>query len=307
MFRAKRKSAFTLIELLVVIAIIAILIGLLVPAVQKVRESAARATCQNNLRQIGVAMHNYHNDWQRLPQPRGVPVSTPSAQAFTSSGGWLFQILPYIEQKAAYDALNNAQTNAQFEAAITTNFQTYQCPSDPRGGLEGSGTFVGITGNTPAGLTWYVGVVGSVGNYDFNTGLELAPATSNTFGIMQASSTGVALNKIMDGTSSTLMVGERPPAADTAWGWWSFSDYDNLLATQNYVDVYGTCGSYLPGTFRPGDVYNICDSTHFYSMHTGGANWLYGDASVRFLPYAAAPLTIPEATRNGGETVNDTY
>jgi prepilin-type processing-associated H-X9-DG protein len=151
-----------------------------------------------------------------------------------------------------------------------------------------------------AGLTWYVGVTGSVGQYDAN-GTE--SADSSTFGILQATSSGVAIPKIVDGTSYTLMVGERPPSADTGWGWWSFSDYDNLLATQNYLDMYGGCP--LPGVFRPGNVTNNCDSTHFYSMHTGGANWLYGDASVRFLPYAAAPLTIPEATRNGGETVND--
>jgi prepilin-type processing-associated H-X9-DG protein len=289
--------------LLVVIAIIAVLIGLLVPAVQKVRESAARATCQNNLHQIGVACHNYHGVFQRFPQPRGVPLGL--GVAFTSAPGWMVQILPYIEQDAVYNACNNAQTQAQWNAAITSPIKTYQCPSDPRGDLQGAGVEInnGVTGSTSnVGLTWYVGVIGSVGQFPDANGRETT--TANTFGIMQASTIGVAISKIPDGTSYTLLVGERPPSADTVWGWWSFSDYDNLLATQNYIDI-NPYGCALPGTFGPGNVYNNCDSTHFYSMHTGGANWLYGDGSVRFLPYSAAPLTIPEATRNGGEAVDD--
>src|SRR5205823_521847 len=101
-------------------------------------------------------------------------------------------LLPYIEQDAVYNAFNNAQTNADFNAAISTPIQAYQCPSDPRGGLEGTGT--DSAGNvSQAGLTWYVGVTGSVGQYDAN-GTETAD--SSTFGILQATSPGVAIPKI---------------------------------------------------------------------------------------------------------------
>jgi hypothetical protein len=103
------------------------------------------------------------------------------------------------------------------------------------------------------------------------------------------------------------MVGERPPAADKYWGWWSVSDYDCLLSVQSVVGPYlegSTSSRPLPGTFRvpiirPYD--GTAESNHFYSMHTGGSNWLLGDGAVRFIPYSAQPITIPMASRAGGE------
>jgi hypothetical protein len=207
-----------------------------------------------------------------------------------------------MEQDAVYNNLNNAQTDAAFQAAIASPIKILECPSDPRGGINGQGTD-SIGGVSSAGLTWYLGVTGSVGMFPDANGNEVTDPI--TFGIMQASSIGVPVQKITDGSAYTLMAGERPPSGDTGWGWWAFSDYDNLLATQNFIDIYGGCP--LPGVFKPGDYRNNCDSTHYYSYHTGGGNWLYGDASVRFLPYAASPLTLPEATRSGGEVVNDSF
>jgi prepilin-type N-terminal cleavage/methylation domain-containing protein/prepilin-type processing-associated H-X9-DG protein len=282
---AHSRRAFTLIELLVVIAIIAILIGILLPAVQKVREAAARAKCTNNMKQIGLALHNYHDSFGRLPQPRG------AANTFTSAVGWLGSLLPYVEQNNLYTELG---TN--YLGAIATNVPVYECPSDGRAGKVGRGTTT--TGTHNAGLTWYVGVAGSYGLSDANYNAMNA-------GVFQPNTAGVTIASITDGTSNTFMVGERPPAADLSFGWWAYSDYDNVLATQNYINVYPNCP--MPGLYAQGNITNNCDSNHFWSLHTGGANWLYADGSVRFLPYSATAMTIPLATRAGGEVATDDF
>jgi prepilin-type N-terminal cleavage/methylation domain-containing protein len=278
-----RRTGFTLIELLVVIAIVAILIGLLLPAVQKVREAAARSQCQNNLKQLALGLHNYHDVYGTLPQPRGIVTS------FTGDRGWPYKVLPFIEQDGLYQ-----EANANFFAAIPHNLPTFECPADPRAGKDGTG-FTTL-GTHTSGLTWYVGVTGSY------SGFSDAGYTSATAGMMQPNTTGVRLTDVTDGLSGTLMLGERPPAADLAFGWWSYSDYDNLLGTQNLINFYPNCPT--PGIYRPGDIKNNCDSNHFWSLHPGGGNWAFGDASVHFLPYTAAPLTLPMATRGGGEAVS---
>jgi prepilin-type N-terminal cleavage/methylation domain-containing protein/prepilin-type processing-associated H-X9-DG protein len=279
---ANRRQGFTLIELLVVIAIIAILIGLLLPAVQKVRESAARLQCMNNLKQLGLALHSYHDSYQAFPQPRG------SVNSFTSSFGWPCRTLPFIEQNNLYNAVQ-----ANFFQAILTTVKIFQCPSDARDGQDGKGATT--SGTHSSGLIWYIGVTGSFGGSD-------AQYTGSNAGIFQPNTPGVAIASITDGTSNTLMLGERPPSADLSFGWWSYSDYDNLLATQNFINIYPNCPT--PGVYGPGKITNNCDSNHFWSLHTGGGNWLFGDGSVHFLPYSAAALTVPLATRSGGEVVN---
>ena len=280
------RPGFTLIELLVVIAIIAILIGLLLPAVQKVREAAAKAKCANNLKQMALACHNYESAYGTLPQGR-----SPNAPTlFTGSGGWTYGLLPYVEQKSLYDM---CQQN--FHANVGHPVAIYFCPSDPRGDVTGTG---GTTaGQTTSGLTWYVGVTG---------------ATYNPDGTVPAGQGGVfepvrkvRVTDVTDGTSSTLMIGERPPAADLAFGWWSYSDFDNLLGTKNYVTFYPNCT--LPGLYSPGKVTDNCSTTKFWSNHPGGGNWAFGDGSVRFLPYSAQAATIPLATRAGGEVATGDF
>ncbi len=284
-----RPRGFTLIELLVVVAIIAILIGLLVPAVQKVRESAARTQCQNNLKQIGLALHTYHDAYKRLPPPRGNYVPTP---LFTEFRGWMCEILPYVEQGPLARMMYTNPWYTGFFATYNTPVNLYLCPSDPRD--------LRAVPSGNGALTSYLGVTGS----DSDVNLQLKGPTN---GIFNVSSKGVRLTDIRDGTSNTLMVGERPPTASLFEGWWGASDYDTLLSTrQLYGDLFGAGGCVLPGLFGPGDTNGPCngDGNHFWSFHDGGANWVFGDGSVRFLPYAVSPMTIPLASRNGGETVD---
>jgi prepilin-type N-terminal cleavage/methylation domain-containing protein len=287
-----RKRGFTLIELLVVIAIIAILIGLLVPAVQKVREAAARMSCSNNLRQIGIGMHNYHGTFSKFMPARGNLQNPSQITVPTVYGGWMCNLLPFIEQ----DNLKTSLTSfpnfnfGTFLMNYTHTVKTFVCPSDGRG-----------FDPNPAGggLTSYLGVTGN----DSDSGTQFFGPTN---GIFDVTSMGTRFGDITDGTSNTLMVGERPAAGDKFWGWWSVSDYDCLLSVQNSILFY-SCPGGVPGTFhapttRPLDMNN--ESCHFYSLHTGGSNWLFGDASVKFVSYTGQQATIGLASRNGGEVVD---
>jgi hypothetical protein len=223
------------------------------------------------------------------------------------------ELLPYVEQDNLKKQMGDVWPGGFF-TAYAQSVKTFTCPSDPRNLMSPTGG---------AGVTSYMGVTGA---YTRTSGVPapfLAPpanyygysAADGIFdpgeafpsgGATQARKMGVVLNAIQDGTSNTLMVGERPPDTTMYWGWWSVSDYDCLLAVVNevYLNAPTQTGSnplcVAPGVFSPGDPKFACHANHFYSMHTGGANWAMGDASIRFIPYSSQVIR-EMSTRRGGE------
>jgi prepilin-type N-terminal cleavage/methylation domain-containing protein/prepilin-type processing-associated H-X9-DG protein len=291
MTRIRRSPAFTLIELLVVLAISGVLLGLLLAAVQRVREAGNRTVCQNNLREIGLALHGYHDNQGVLP-PGTRPY--PAPYSFLA---WSARILPYLEQQPLWQ-----QTEADFKQeprfvgppphrGLTTVLGVFICPSDGRshGLLQPEGWDVALTD--------YLGVSG------------LTSATRD--GLFYPDSQ-VRLSDVTDGTSNTLMVGERPPGPDNRFGWWYAGvgqefdgDADMVLGVQGWKHTFRTptCET-GPYRFGPGTPSNPCDIFHFWSRHPGGAHFLFADGSVHFLSYSAQPLLPALASRAGGESVS---
>jgi len=311
--RPSRRSGFTLIELLVVIAIIAILIGLLLPAVQKVREAAARTQCVNNLKQWGLAIHNYHDVNNEFPYSRPGGVNPANGQfrvgSYTSSyyfytfppnsdnvGGWPARCLPYVEQENMFKPVAASQNITQLSTAFTTFLNTktkiLMCPSDAiaeKGAANGAAvtTYLGVTGNDE--------IEGS----DAKNGMFAPYSWDVYYGKKK-----VKMASVTDGTSNTVMVGERPPSSDLYWGWWAYSDTDNIMALPNREMYLGCSPANLPGRFRPDVPNNPQAYCHWWSFHPGGANWLLVDGSVRFMSYSSAAVLEQMASINGGEVVS---
>ncbi len=263
------RRGMTLVELLVVIAIVGVLVSLLLPAVQMARESARRAQCASNLRQIGLGLLVYESSRKRLPPPR------PPEGGFTTQPGWMYTILPCMEESPIQ--------NLRITNAGVTRVLPYLCPSDGRV-LGGPGRWRSLFGL----FTSFAAVMGSDCHRDRHTN-----------GVFDVEGKGIKLKEVTDGTTHTLMVGERPPPAKLDWGWWIWSDYDSVLSTQQNYTFYQNC--ILPARYSPGRLETNCDSTHFWSPHPGGAHWLMVDGSTQFLDYDASDLTIPLATRSGEE------
>lgn len=279
---AARRKAFTLIELLVVIAIIAMLLGLLLPAVQKVRESAAKAQCLNNLKQIGLSLHGYHD--VNLGLPPGYRASIPYSDGVNDTApgwGWATFILPYIEQENIYRQLGLNQP-VQDSPAIQTMVKVFLCPSDlttPNafGVPDGFGNTVCL-----AAPTSYAACCG-------NDAADTRDATGN--GVFYRNSR-IRIADITDGTSNTILVGERAWAkSNGAWGG----------AIPGGVIKRGQsnpCQPNIPDAWYPSSTIAIAHAhlnnalvdpdgsagmDDFSSMHIGGSLFLFADGSVHFL------------------------
>ena len=309
-----KRRGFTLIELLVVIAIIAILIGLLLPAVQKVREAAARAKCSNNLKQLGIAMHSFHDQQQKLPAKTG-------SQGQCCWGTWIIMILPHIEQQAMYQLYQNYGGNDSikndFPAAVTvtpfpryggppnnTNVTTRRlttltCPSDRENApisnltnhnyavIAGNGaSHWGFNGNPVAGptplptlTTPYVARAGM-----FDPGITEFVFVGTA---VQANSKKTKLTDVTDGLSNTLMIGENRQGTGSdlrGFIWWgdaaSLSTYYAPNTKSNDV-ISQNCNNDVQGGLPCNNGSPV--TLALRSKHTGGVNVCLGDASVRFV------------------------
>lgn len=319
MVRFSRRRGFTLIELLVVVAIIAVLIGLLVPAVQKVREAALKTQCQNNLHQIAIACHNYHGSFKALPQ--GVQYDYPFYY-----WSWLAQITPFVEQDTIYNQAYGWAIGPNWQwwpwgdfwdtpptsppnPALAESVKLYTCPADNR---SLKATYVGIAGMSVA-FTSYLGNAGTVGDF----------SDPKPNGVMFWQSY-VRLTDIEDGTAETVLIGERPPDSDFNLGWWfAGAGWDgsgigdvlmgsNEVGYLNWVNTGGEFGTpNCPNSslnYQNGNVFDPCSQVHFWSLHTGGSHFAMSDGSVRFLAYGGGNSILPSiVTRNGHETLNDDW
>lgn len=317
-----RRSAFTLIELLVVIAIIAILIGLLVPAVQQVRAAAARTTCQNNMKQIGLALHNYHTQYGAFP-PCATNFKTnpnpanPLGNQRQGHSVFTF-ILPFIDQDAVYkqirldrSVLDPANLPAIPGVPLPANnvflakIPVYICPSNPGPGTSDYGPSLGM----PAGIFVF-------GNVDYGaiTGIGDAFAKNYCPAGTKSGDTGTLLydvrtkvTSITDGSSNTILIGEDAGrvqlyrtggvlisggfASGGAWG-----DYNS----EYYVHGASNDGAVIGGG---GCTVNCTNDNEIYSFHSGGAFVLMGDGSVRFLSTTVQPAVVAAmVSKAGGET-----
>jgi prepilin-type N-terminal cleavage/methylation domain-containing protein/prepilin-type processing-associated H-X9-DG protein len=314
MARKPARTGFTLIELLVVIAIIGVLIGLLLPAVQKVREAANRAKCQNHLKQIALGVHNYNDTFACFPR-NGSRYDLTDDGTGTTQYSWSFfaRMLSFLEQESLYRTGNIDTSSLQGNIATRTNIPIFFCPSDTAKDASPSpDTANNWITSAPVGLTNYKGVSGS----NFCWGTYPNTGTNGSCDCFYQNGKGkgdgiffrtdiiyrLQLTDITDGTSNTFMIGEDIPLLN-CWCAWPYAN-----------TAVSTCN--MPPNINLGQKYGICDAAAvssdsawqwtfgFRSRHAGGLQFAYADGSVHFI---AETIDLPTyramSTIQGGEVV----
>ena len=346
-----KRHGFTLVELLVVIAIIGVLIALLLPAVQAAREAARRSQCSNNLKQMGLAMHNHHDTYLKFPAGVTLGMNQTNGAGWWGGGltprvpaydrppngwanatttypldgywGWGIRIAPFLEQENISRHTTVSPFNwpwwypipgetgpARF--VVSKKFKIYSCPSDTRemqhwtepgsNNQHALTSYLGVNGRD----TWKEGLAGGG-----NPGATTAKLPGQD-GVLFPNS-AIRTADILDGTSNTVMIGERPPDNTTEYGWnwvaWGYDGYgfgagDCLLGVRERIP---SSMNVTPALYAAGNPRNPNDYKHFWSLHPGGGLWAFADGSVRFISYAGGSAVVTTATNPlGGQQVNVT-
>ena len=313
---SKTRRGFTLIELLVVIAIIAVLIGLLLPAVQKVRAAAARIQCSNNLKQLGLAMHNYHDTQGTFP-PAYINKGAYGTSGFSFTHGWAPFLLPYIEKQPLWNLYrwNYPLFAPENQPVVATPLKDFQCPSAPE-----QSRYMTDIGPFPVFHT-----KGACGDYTIALGVDpvlaqrgwvdpvpdyrgtLTNTPTPALGL-SPKPIGTRFGDITDGTSNTILITEdsgRPRR------WFAGrAGPDQALEGGPWDHFKGPVilqGSTIDGTAKPGPcALNCSNDQEVYAFHTGGANAVFADGSVHFLKVGMDIRIMARLiTRAGGEVVPD--
>ncbi len=302
--RRRVSTGFTIIELVVVIAVITLLTALLLPAVQAARESGRRSQCANNLRQLGMAIHEHHGVYAELPISVGPWPEGPRPRAGLDGRGWIVGVLPYLEHQGLYDQLANGfdtellagegLKSSACGTAMRTSLDVLHCPSD--GSSRRNALDQWQWEEIEVAVTNYKGVIGDNrmgGAQSMFIGSEpdcLSTGQCNGLFFRLTYQNEIRLADIRDGTSYTFMVGEDVAAHNAhSVAFYANGDYASCHAPLNF----------FPKPPRPHEWWNVMS---FRSRHPQGANFCYADASVRFVDESIQPSTYrAQSTRHGGE------